>query len=113
MNSEASPAHAALAPEGVAPIDPVRQHEVLRALRAHVPEDCLLVQAEDTRPYECDALTMFRQLPMLVALPRTETQVVAIVRTCQRMQVPVVPRGAGTSLSGGALPHAGGVLLSM
>jgi glycolate oxidase len=104
---------AAPAPEGVGAVDPHRQLEVLQALRAHVPEDCLLVHAEDTRPYECDGLTMFRQLPMLVALPRTEQQVAAVLRICHRLGVPVVPRGAGTSLSGGALPHAQGVLLSM
>src|SRR5882762_6802455 len=113
MTTTAPSAHAALAPEGIGAIDRQRQLEVLQALRAHLPEDCLLVHAEDTRPYECDALTMFRQVPMLVALPRTEQQVAAILRTCHRMQVPVVPRGAGTSLSGGALPHARGVLLSM
>jgi glycolate oxidase len=99
--------------EGIGAVDRRRQLEVLQALRPHLPEECLLTEAEDTRPYECDALTMFQQQPMLVALPRTEAQVAAIVRTCQRMGVPVVPRGAGTSLSGGALPHAQGVLLSM
>ena len=99
-------------PEGVGAVDPRRQAEVLHALRAHLPADCLLSHAEDTRPYECDGLTMFQQQPMLVALPRTEEQVVELLRVCRRMQVPVVPRGAGTSLSGGALPHAQGVLLS-
>src|SRR5882762_8708596 len=113
MTTTAPSAHAALAPEGIGAIDRQRQLEVLQALRAHLPDDCLLVHAEDTRPYECNGLTMFRQQPMLVALPRTEQQVVAILRTCHRLRVPVVPRGAGTSLSGGALPHAGGVLLSM
>ena len=81
--------------EGVGTIDPHRQLEVLRALRAHLPEDCLLSQGEDTRPYECDGLTMFRQQPMLVALPRTEQQVAAIVRVCHRLHVPVVPREIG------------------
>ena len=113
MNQTETVALAPPAPEGVGGIDPRRQLEVLSALRADLPEDCLLSQAEDTRPYECDGLTMFRQVPMLVALPRTEQQVAAILRTCRRMGVPVVPRGAGTSLSGGALPHAQGVLLSM
>jgi len=105
--------HTPLPLDGVGPVDARRQLEVLQALRAHLPDDCLLAHAEDTRPYECDALTMYRQLPMLVALPRTEQQVSAVLRICHRMGVPVVPRGAGTSLSGGALPHAGGVLLSM
>ncbi|MGH6608766.1 MAG: FAD-linked oxidase C-terminal domain-containing protein, partial [Burkholderiaceae bacterium] len=67
----------------------------------------------DTRPYECDGLTMYRQLPMIVALPETEDQVARIAKTCFQMQVPIVPRGAGTGLSGGALPHGRGVLLSL
>ncbi|MBV8211089.1 MAG: FAD-binding protein [Burkholderiaceae bacterium] len=107
--AKAAPHHT---PEGVGAIDPRRQLEVLQALRAHLPEDCLLSDGEDTRPYECDGLTMFRQQPMLVALPRTEQQVAALLRVCHRLRVPVVPRGAGTSLSGGALPHSQGVLLS-
>ncbi len=73
----------------------------------------MLDLAEDTRPYECDGLTAYRQLPMLVALPETEVQVQQVLRTCHALGVPVVPRGAGTGLSGGALPLADGVLLSM
>ena len=76
------------------------------------PEN-LLAADEDTRPYDCDGLTLYRQLPMIVALPETEAEVAAILKRCQRLQVPVVPRGAGTGLSGGALPHARGVLLSL
>src|SRR3989440_10632327 len=86
---------------------------VVRALRAFLPERALLHEEEDTRPYECDGLTAYRQLPMVVALPETEAQVQRILRTCTAMQVPVVPRGAGTGLSGGALPAGDGVLLSM
>jgi len=73
----------------------------------------VLWQEEDTRPYECDGLTAYRQLPMVVALPETEEQVQRILQTCTRLQVPIVPRGAGTGLSGGALPPGDGVLLSM
>ena len=73
----------------------------------------MLHEEEDTRPYECDGLTAYRQLPMVVALPETEAQVQQILRTCAQMRVPVVPRGAGTGLSGGALPPGDGVLLSM
>ena len=73
----------------------------------------MLYRDEDTRPYECDGLTLYRQLPMAVALPDSEAQVAQILKLCHAMQVPVVPRGAGTGLSGSALPHAGGVLLSM
>ena len=73
----------------------------------------MLYEEEDTRPYECDGLTAYRQLPMVVALPETEAQVQRILSTCSSMKVPVVPRGAGTGLSGGALPPGDGVLLSM
>ena len=73
----------------------------------------MLFEEEDTRPYECDGLTAYRQLPMIVALPETEEQVQRILRTCSSLNIPVVPRGAGTGLSGGALPPGDGVLLSM
>ncbi|MCS6944877.1 MAG: FAD-binding protein, partial [Sutterellaceae bacterium] len=99
--------------DGRGAIDPQRQRQVVAALRAALPEHCLLYREEDTRPYECDALTLYRQLPMVVALPETVAQVRQVLRICHALGVPVVPRGAGTSLSGGALPHAAGVLLSM
>jgi glycolate oxidase len=86
---------------------------VARALRAFLPARAVLFEEEDTRPYECDGLTAYRQLPMVVALPETEEQVRRILQLCSSMQVPVVPRGAGTGLSGGALPSGDGVLLSM
>jgi glycolate oxidase len=86
---------------------------LLQALRDTLRPDCLLTEEEDTRPYDCDGLTLYRQLPMAVALPATEAQVREILRLCHALQVPVVPRGAGTGLSGGALPHADGVLLSL
>jgi glycolate oxidase len=91
----------------------VRQAEVARALRAFLPARAVLWEEEDTRPYECDGLTAYRQLPMVVALPETEEQVRRILETCSAMNIPVVPRGAGTGLSGGALPPGDGVLLSM
>jgi glycolate dehydrogenase FAD-linked subunit len=90
-----------------------RQAEVARALREFLPARAVLFEEEDTRPYECDGLTAYRQLPMVVALPETEEQVRRILETCASMKVPVVPRGAGTGLSGGALPPGDGVLLSM
>jgi glycolate dehydrogenase FAD-linked subunit len=90
-----------------------RQAEVARALREFLPARAVLFEEEDTRPYECDGLTAYRQLPMVVALPETEEQVRRILETCASMKVPVVPRGAGTGLSGGALPSGEGVLLSM
>jgi glycolate oxidase len=86
---------------------------VAAALRAFLPARSVLHEEEDTRPYECDGLTAYRQLPMVVALPETEAQVQRILRTCASLGVPVVPRGAGTGLSGGALPPGDGVLLSM
>ena len=86
---------------------------VVKALRAFLPERAVLHEEEDTRPYECDGLTAYRQLPMVVALPETEEQVRQILRVCSSLKVPVVPRGAGTGLSGGALPPGEGVLLSM
>ena len=83
------------------------------ALRAFLPARAVLYEEEDTRPYECDGLTAYRQLPMVVALPESEEQVQRVLKTCAAMRVPVVPRGAGTGLSGGALPPGDGVLLSM
>ena len=90
-----------------------RQAFVLGALRNHLPEHALLWHDEATTPYECDGLTAYRQRPMIVALPETEAQVAAVLRVCAELQVPVVARGAGTGLSGGALPHAQGVTLSL
>jgi len=78
-----------------------------------MPERSVLWQEEDTRPYECDGLTAYRRVPMVVALPETEEQVQQILKTCLALGVPVVPRGAGTGLSGGALPPGDGVLLSL
>jgi glycolate dehydrogenase FAD-linked subunit len=94
---------------------PAREHSqaVARALGALLPPDCLLSHDEELRPYECDGLAAYRQRPMLVALPRTEEQVCAVVRECRRLGVPLVARGAGTGLSGGAMPHASGVVLSL
>jgi glycolate oxidase len=86
---------------------------VARALRAFLPGRAVLWQEEDTRPYECDGLTAYRNVPMVVALPESVEQVQRILRTCHALGVPVVPRGAGTGLSGGALPPGDGVLLSM
>ena len=97
----------------VEPIDVARQRETVRRLREFLPERSVLWQEEDTRPYECDGLTAYRKLPMVVALPETEAQVQRILKTCAEAGVPVVPRGAGTGLSGGALPMGDGVLLSM
>ena len=82
-------------------------------LKAILPAHCLLLDEEDLRPYECDGLTAYRELPMAVCLPENEAQVVEVLRTCHHLGVPVVARGAGTGLSGGAMPHAHGVVLSL
>jgi len=88
-----------------------------RALAARLglilPAHCLLVDDEDLRPYECDGLTAYRELPLAVCLPESEGQVIDVLRTCHQLGVPVVARGAGTGLSGGAMPHAQGVVLSL
>ena len=90
-----------------------RQTEVVQALSQHLPGHTLLWQSEETTPYECDGLTAYRQRPLVVALPETYAQVQAVLQVCHRLQVPVVARGAGTGLSGGAMPHAMGVTLSL
>jgi glycolate oxidase len=95
------------------PVSLSRRQDVARALRGFLPARAVLFEEEDTRPYECDGLTAYRQLPMVVALPETEEQVRRVLELCSSMNVPVVPRGAGTGLSGGALPLGDGVLLSM
>ncbi len=95
------------------PVDYERQRTVCAALRAFMPEQSVLFEREDVTPYECDGLSAYRQVPMVVALPENEEQVCAILEACHALQVPVVARGAGTGLSGGALPMGNGVLLSL
>ena len=95
------------------PVDLGRQREVATALRAFLPASAVLFDHEDVKPYECDGLSAYRQVPMVVALPETEQQVCRILKICHEMRVPVVARGAGTGLSGGALPLGDGVLLSL
>jgi glycolate oxidase len=87
--------------------------DLVAALGKVLPPGAILFRHEDTAPYECDALTAYRTSPMAVVLPETDEQVAAILRNCHRMGVPVVARGAGTGLSGGATPHAQGVVLSL
>ena len=92
---------------------PVPKDLVLSALRAVLPAHAVLSSSENTTPYECDGLTAYRQRPMCVVLPETYTHIQDVLRTCRRLGVPVVARGAGTGLSGGAMPHAQGVTLSL
>jgi len=86
---------------------------LLAALGGILPAEAILTAAEDTRPYECDGLTLFRELPPAVLLPENETQVVQILKLCHAARVPVVARGAGTGLSGGTVPDRNGVVLSL
>nr|WP_047168488.1 FAD-linked oxidase C-terminal domain-containing protein [Sphingomonas sp. Y57] len=90
-----------------------RRAEIVVALRAIVPGEGVIDDADELRPYESDGLTAYRQPPMVVVLPETVDQVAAVLRWCHANGVRVVPRGAGTSLSGGALPLADAVLLGM
>ena len=78
-----------------------------------LPESAILWRREDTAPYECDALTAYRQSPLAVVMPETDAQVAGVLKVCHALEVPVVARGAGTGLSGGALPDALGVILSL
>jgi glycolate oxidase len=82
-------------------------------LAAILPAGALLTSPQAVTPYECDGLTLFREVPAAVALPENEAQVVALLRACHAAKVPVVARGAGTGLSGGAMPHREGVVLSL
>jgi glycolate oxidase len=89
------------------------QGQTLTRLAAVLPAGALLTAAEDVRPYECDGLTGHRAVPAAVALPESTDQVAALVRVCHQDRVPYVARGAGTGLSGGALPVAGGLVVCL
>ena len=95
------------------PMDETKRQAVLAALADVLPADALISQTEGLKPYECDGLSGYRQLPAAVALPHNEAQAAAVLRLCRDWEVPVVARGAGTGLSGGATPHRGGVVLSL
>ena len=90
-----------------------RKAEVAAALARVLPASAILASREETTPYECDGLTAYRATPMLVVLPEDEAQVSTVLKICHRLGVPVVARGAGTGLSGGALPHGAGVTVSL
>ena len=85
----------------------------LAALRAVLPAHAVLSSSENTTPYECDGLAAYRQMPLAVALPENEAQAVEVIKVCKELQVPIVPRGAGTGLSGGAMPISQGLVLSL
>ena len=98
------------------PLDPDilrRRGAIVAALQAIVPGEGVIDDLDGMRPYECDALSAYRQMPLVVVLPETVDQVAAILRYCQDHKVKVVPRGAGTSLSGGSMPVGDAILLGM
>ena len=86
---------------------------LLKRLSSRIPAHCILTREEDTRPFECDGLSLYRSLPPVVVLPENEAQIIEVVQACKAFNVPIVPRGAGTGLSGGAMPHPQGVLLGV
>ena len=92
---------------------PVDKTSLISALREILPDDAVLSEVEDLRPYECDGLSAYRQLPLIVVLPRTVEEVQQIMHLCHEKGLPVVARGTGTGLSGGALPLGDGVVLSL
>ncbi len=92
---------------------PVDRRALARKFLEFLPPESVLADEEALRPYECDGLPAYRQLPLIVVLPETVAQVQRILRTCRRHALPVVARGAGTGLSGGALPLSNGVLLGL
>lgn len=85
---------------------------LVAAFYEFLPKDAVLHQKDELKPYECDSLTAYTQLPLLVVSPTTEEEVQRIVALCYQHQVPIVPRGSGTGLSGGSTPHTGGVTLN-
>ena len=103
------------APHTAAEILTIQEKQALlvSALSPILAEDALLWQPEDTIPYECDGLAAYRKMPLAVALPETEDQVVRILKACHAMQIPIGPRGSGTGLSGGAMPIEQGLVLSL
>jgi glycolate oxidase len=107
MNAPVSPEQQALLARAE------HQARVVAALQQVVPAHALLWNREDITPYECDGLTAYRERPLVVVLPETYAQVQAVLKTCHALEVPVVARGAGTGLSGGAMPHRMGVTLSL
>jgi glycolate oxidase len=90
-----------------------RKAAIVARLLAVLPADAVISDPAETRAYECDALSAYACAPLCVVLPRTTAEVAAVLKTCHEMGVPVVPRGSGTSLAGGALPTADCVILGV
>ena len=91
----------------------MHEETFIRLLQKQLPASCILSHPDELRPYECDALSAYRQLPLVVVIPETLQQLQATLRLCAQHEVPVVARGSGTGLSGGAMPLGNGVLLSL
>ena len=91
----------------------ISKAELVERLLAVLPTESLLHDREELKPFECDGLSAYRQIPLAVALPETEGQIRAVLKICHEGRVPVVFRGAGTGLSGGALPYEHGLLLGL
>jgi glycolate oxidase len=91
----------------------MHEQTLIRLLENQLPPRCVLSHPDELRPYECDALSAYRQLPLVVVIPETLQQLQATLRLCAQYKVPVVARGSGTGLSGGAMPLGNGVLLSL
>lgn len=103
-------------PGGAVRGTPDRQSAIadfLSTISGVLPDHCVLTRVEDTRPFECDGLSLYKTTPPVVVLPENEAQVIAVMNACRQHGVPLVPRGAGTGLSGGALPIADGVLIGL
>ena len=86
---------------------------MLKLLNEVLPRDCIITDEDSLKPYECDGLSGYRQMPRLVVLPESVEQLQSVMKICQDTGTPVVPRGAGTCLSGGATPHPQGLLISV
>ena len=95
------------------PLCPERRNTLIQRLRAILPNAALLTTTEAMKPFECDGLAAIKRMPAVVALPETVDQIQGVLRLCSELEIPVVARGAGTGLSGGALPSADGLLLSL
>ena len=90
-----------------------RKPELVKRLLSVLPRDAVIDHEAETKAYECDALSAYRCPPMVAVLPRTTEEISAVLKICNEMRVPVVPRGSGTSLSGGALPTADSVIIGV
>ncbi len=95
------------------PLDLNTKNDLIFRLGEILPPASLITKEEDLKPYECDGLSAYQRLPVAAVLPDTIEQVQQIVKVCSQLQVPIVARGAGTGLSGGALPHEGGIILGL